>query len=117
MKHLQKGRKFGRIRKVRRSLIRSLLNNFIKVEKMTVTEAKAKEIRPLVEKMVTRAKKNTVSNRRMLSKSLAPEQVKKLFGEITPRYIERRGGYTRIIKLGRRKTGDASPMAIIEFIK
>jgi len=117
MKHLQKGRKFGRIRKVRRSLIRSLLNNFIKAEKMVITEAKAKEIRPLIEKMITRAKKNTVSNRRILAKTIVPKQVKKIFEEIAPRYAERHGGYTRIIKLGRRKTGDTSPMAIIEFIK
>ncbi len=117
MKHLQKGRKFGRIRKVRRSLIRSLLNNFIKAEKMTVTEAKAKEIRPLIEKMITRAKNNTVNNRRILAKTLAPRKIKKIFSEIEPRYIERRGGNARIIKLGRRKTGDASPMAVIELIK
>ena len=117
MRHLKRGRKFGRERKLRRSLIRSLLNNFIKAEKITTTEAKAKEIRPLVEKLITRAKKDTVSNRRLVAKTLAPAQVKKLFGEIAPRYAERKGGYTRIIKLGRRKIGDAGLMAVIELIK
>ncbi len=117
MGHLIKGRKFGRERKLRRSSIRSLLNNFIKIEKITTSEAKAKEIRPLAEKLVTRAKKDTVSNRRLISKTLAPTQVKKLFEKIAPQYKERNGGYTRIIKLGRRKTGDAALMAIIEFVK
>ncbi len=116
MKHLQKGRKFGRKRKLRRSLIRSLLNNFIKSEKITTTEAKAKEMRPLVEKIITTAKRDDISSRRLLAKTLEPKQVKKIFGEILPRYKERKGGYTRIIKLGRRKKGDASPMAVIELV-
>ena len=98
MKHLKRGRKFGRVRKVRRGFIRSLLNNLIKAEKITTTEARAKELRPLI------------------AKKLGPNQIKKIFAEIAPRYIERKGGYTRIIKAGRRKKGDASPMAIIEFI-
>ncbi len=117
MRHLKKGRKFGRERGVRRSFIRSLLNNFVKAEKITTTEARAKEIRPLIEKIVTRAKKDTVSNRRLVARTLAPKHVKKIFSEIALRYKERKGGYTRIIKLGRRKAGDASPMAIIEFVK
>ena len=117
MRHLKKGRKFGRERAERRSFIRSLLNNFVKAEKITTTEARAKEIRPLVEKLITRAKKNTISNRRLVAKTLAPIQIKKMFNEIAPRYAERKGGYTRIVKLGRRKTGDASPMAIVELVK
>jgi large subunit ribosomal protein L17 len=116
MRHLQRGRKFGRIRKLRRSLIRSLLNNFIKSGKITTTEAKAKELRPLLEKIITMAKKDSISSRRLLAKTLEPKQVKKIFAEIAPHYKERKGGYTRIIKLGRRKKGDASPMAIIELI-
>ncbi len=77
MKHLKRKRKFGRERKLRRSLIRSLLNNLIKKEKITTTEAKAKEIRPLVEKMITRAKNNNVANRRLLARELNPAQTKK----------------------------------------
>ncbi len=115
MRHLKKGRKFGRIRKVRRGLIRSLLNNLIEREKITTTEAKAKEIRPLVEKMITRAKKDTIANRRIVAKTFPANLVKKIFTEIASRYNERKGGYTRIIKLGKRR-GDASSMAIIEFV-
>lgn len=115
MKHLKKGRKFGRIRKVRRGLIRSILNNLIEKGRIATTEAKAKEIRPLIEKMTTRAKKDTVFNRRLIGKTLGPKQVKKLFTEIAPKYVGRKGGYARIIKLGKRR-GDASPMAIIEFV-
>lgn len=96
--------------------MRSLLNNFIKAGKITTTEAKAKELRPLVEKMITRAKKDSVGNRRFLARYLNRGRVKKLLEEIGPRYLERRGGYTRIIKLGERKIGDASPMAVIELI-
>lgn len=117
MKHLKRGRKFGRKRKLRRSLIRSLLNSLIESEKITTTEAKAKEIRPLIEKIITIAKKDTSSNRRLLAKILGAKQVKKTFIDIAPRYAERKGGYSRIIKLGKRKSGDASPMAIIELVK
>jgi large subunit ribosomal protein L17 len=117
MRHLKKGRKFGRKRKLRRSLLRSLLNNLVKAEKIKTSEAKAKEIRPLIEKLTTTAKKDTLSNRRRLAKTLGTEQVKKIFKDIAPRYSQRKGGYTRIVKLGKRKSGDASPMAIIEFVK
>lgn len=117
MRHLKKGRKFGKIRKIRRSFIRSLLNNLVKAGKITTTEARAKEIRPLIEKMLTRAKNDTVSNRRLIAKILGAGEVKKLFIEIAPHHRKRKGGYTRIIKLGRRKLGDTSPMAVIEFIK
>ena len=116
MRHLKKGRKFGRERKVRRSFIRSLLNNFIKKERIITTEARAREIRPVVEKMITAAKTDSVPNRRLLAKTLLPGQIKKIFQEISPLCKERRGGYARIIKLGARK-GDSSPMAIIELVK
>ncbi len=116
MRHLKKGRKFGRVRKVRRALIRSLLNSLIKSGKITTTEARAKEIKPLIEKIITRAKTDTVFNRRLVDKNIGANQVKKLFTEIAPRYKERKGGYARIIKLGRRKSGDAAAMAVIEFI-
>ncbi len=116
MKHLQKGRKFGRKIKLRRSLIRSLLNNFMKSGKIVTTEAKAKEMRPLIEKIITTAKKDTLFSRRILAKTLSPKNIKKIFVEIAPRYKERKGGYTRIIKLARRKGGDASLMAVIELV-
>ncbi|MGB9598803.1 MAG: 50S ribosomal protein L17 [Minisyncoccales bacterium] len=117
MRHLKKGRKFGRIRKIRRAFLCSLLNNLVAKEKIITTEARAKEIRPLIEKLLTRAKNDTVSNRRLLRKTLSPKQIKKLFEEIAPRYRDRTGGYTRVVKLNPRKVGDASPLAVIEFIK
>lgn len=116
MKHLKKGRKFGRERKVRRSFFRSLLNNFTEKEKIITTEARAKEIRPFIEKIITRAKIDSISNRRFVLKMLGPKQTKKMFEKIAPKYKERKGGYTRITKLGRRKSSDASPMAMISLV-
>ncbi len=81
------------------------------------TESKAKEIQPLLEKLITRSKRDDVSNRRLIAKILNPAQVKKIFGEIAPLYKERKGGYTRVVKIGRRKTGDSGSMAIIELVK
>ncbi len=115
MNHLKKGRKFGRVRSQRKALIRSLAKNFIEHEKIKTTEAKAKEIRPIVEKMVTKARTGRLSDRRLIIAEIGEDRTKKLFDDIAPKYKERNGGYTRIIKLGNRK-GDASPMAIIEFV-
>lgn len=92
-----------------------LMNNFIKHGKMETTLAKAKETRPKIEKMVTRAQKDNLANRRFLLRYLSPMIVKKMMGEIGPRYATRKGGYTRIIKLVPRK-GDAADKAIIEFV-
>ena len=83
--------------------------------KIKTTEAKAKELRSVAEKFITRAKDNNIANRRVLAKELSSATVKKLFGEIAPKYIERQGGYTRIMKLGPRKSDSAS-MAIIELV-
>ncbi len=116
MKHLKRGRKFGRKRKIRRNFLRSILNNFVEKGKVVTTEARAKEIRPLIEKIITRAKTDSVSNRRFVLKMLGPSQTRKIFEKIAHQYKERKGGYTRIIKLGRRKSSDASPMAAIELV-
>ncbi len=116
MRKLNKGRKLSRKIGPRKALLKSLANNFFLHEKMKTTEAKAKEIRPRVEKMITRAKEGTVANRRILSSSLDKTIVKKLVDEIAPKYKERNGGYTRITKLGRRNS-DGARMAIIELIK
>ncbi len=115
MKHLQKGRKFGRVRNQRKALMRLLAKNFIEHEKIKTTEAKAKELRPFVEKMVTKARSEKLSSRRIIIAELGEKSAKKLFDEIAPKYKNNQGGYTRIIKLGNRK-GDASPMAVIEFV-
>jgi len=116
MKHGDKKRKFGRERKGRRALLKSLLNALVRDERIVTTEAKAKEIRPLIEKIITRAKVGDLSARRILISRLGSDvSAKKLVVTIAPRYKERAGGYTRITKLVPRKS-DASPQAVIEFI-
>lgn len=115
MRHKKIGRKFGRKRDQRRALLRALARSLIDKEKIKTTEAKAKELRPFIEKFITRAKIDNFSNRRLLISRIGEESAKKIFEKIAPKYKERKGGYTRIIKLPHRK-GDASKMAIIEFI-
>ncbi len=95
--------------------MKSLARNFIEKEKIRTTEAKAKELRPFIEKFITRAKIDNLTNRRLIISKIGIKYAKKLFDQIAPKYKERKGGYTRIIKLPPRKT-DASKMAIIEFI-
>jgi large subunit ribosomal protein L17 len=88
----------------------------IKHEQITTTTAKAKELRPYVEKLVTLAKRGGLSNRRLAQSKLMDEvQLAKLFDVIAPRYADRNGGYTRVIKAGIR-TSDAAPIAVIEFV-
>ena len=100
----------------RRALIKALANSFLMRERIQTTEARAKELRPAVEKMITRAKDKNIANQRLLARKLTPEMLKKLFDEIAPRYLDRQGGYTRIIKLGPRNS-DGAKMAIIELVK
>lgn len=110
-------RKFGRKASVRNALMKSLAISLIEHGAITTTEAKAKELRPYVETIVTRAKNDTLANRRLVVGRLMNNNavVKKVFGEIAPKFMDTKGGYTRIIKLGQRK-GDASPMAMISFV-
>lgn len=91
------------------------LSLFLK-EKIKTTEAKAKEVSAFAEKQISHAKAGNLSSRRLLAKNFSPEIVKKLIEEIAPRYKERKGGYTRIIKLGPRKS-DGARIAIIELVK
>jgi|JI8StandDraft_1071087.scaffolds.fasta_scaffold63364_3 large subunit ribosomal protein L17 len=99
MRHHKKGRKFGRKTNVRGALIKSLLRSLVLHERISTTEAKAKEIRPKVEKMITRAMVDTVANRRLLKARLGDDTaVAKLFTTIAPRMKDRKGGYTRIVK-------------------
>ena len=116
MRHHKKHRKFGREIGVRRALLKGLALSLIRHDKITTTEAKAKELRPFIEKLVTRGKNKSVASRRVLVSRLGnAEGVKKLVAHIAPRYEKRAGGYTRIVKLPRRG-GDASKMAVIEFV-
>lgn len=100
----------------RKQLLKTLANSFFLHERIKTTEAKAKELRPIVEKMITRAKDNKISNRRILAQSFNPKMVKRIFDEIAPQYKDRNGGYTRIIKLGPR-ISDSAKMVIIELVK
>ena len=111
-----KGRKLSMKKGPRKALLRSLTNNFFIYEKIKTTEAKAKELRPIAEKDITRAKKNDIASRRILLKTLNPKTVKKIIEEIAPKYKDRNGGYTRILKLGPRDS-DGAKMVIIELIK
>jgi len=116
MRKRKKGRKFSRESSQRKALLKSLAREIFLKEKILTTEAKAKEISPLVEKEITRAKRGDINSKRLLSRKFSPEIVKKLVNEIAPRYKERKGGYTRIIKLGPRRS-DGARMAIVELIK
>ena len=116
MRHLKKGRKFGRKTGQRKAFIKSLASNLILKEKITTTEARAKEIRMVVEKMVTLAKKQNLASLRLISSRLAKKPALKLFYDIAPKYAEKKGGYMRITKISQRRKGDASKMAQVEFV-
>lgn len=109
-------RKLGRRTDHRRSLLRNQVTSLLRHERMTTTETKAKEIRGRAEHMITLAKRGDLHARRQAASYLLNEDVlKKLFDQIGPRYAERPGGYTRVVKAGRRR-GDAAPLAIIELV-
>lgn len=116
MRHLKKGRKFGRTINKRRSLLRNLMFQLITRERITTTEAKAKELRPILEKLVTTAKAKTLVSKRALLSRLPAPAVKKLENLAASRFADRRGGYLRIIRMGERPS-DASREAIIEFVQ
>jgi large subunit ribosomal protein L17 len=117
MNHSHKTRKFGRETDQRRALMRSLAQALIVRSRITTTEAKAKSLRPFVERLITRAKSGTVAARRDVVATLGGDtrSTAKLFKTVAPKFADRAGGYTRIVKAGPRK-GDASPMAIIELV-
>jgi len=116
MRHLVKGRKLRRPTEHRLALLRNLVTSFLEKERIRTTLAKAKEARPLAEKMITLAKRNTLHARRRALAFLRKEEVvTKLFNELGPRFAERPGGYSRIVKLGPRK-GDGAQMALLELV-
>ena len=116
MRHRVGHRKLQRTSSHRAALFRNMAAALIKHEQITTTTAKAKELRPYVEKLVTLAKKGGLSNRRLAHARLMDDaQLVKLFDVIAARYAERNGGYIRIIKAGIRKN-DAAPISIIEFV-
>ena len=116
MRHRVGGRKLGRTSSHRQAMFRNMAAALIKHEQITTTLPKAKELRPYVEKLITLAKKGGLSNRRLAhSRLLDDAQLQKLFDVLAPRYAEREGGYTRVIKAGIRAS-DAAPIGIIELV-
>ncbi len=116
MRHHNVNRKFGRETDQRRALLRSLTEGLLTHGRITTTEAKAKELRPYIEKLITTGRKGTLASTRFLIAQLGTvARAMKLTRDVAPKYTERKGGYTRIIKLPKR-TIDGSPMALIEFV-
>jgi large subunit ribosomal protein L17 len=117
MRHQVKGRKLGRSPAHRKALFRNQLASLVKEERIRTTLHKAKELRPIAEKIVTQGKRDTLHARRQVNRWLPErELVKKVFDDIAPRFQNRPGGYTRIIKLGPRQS-DGAEMAVIEFVE
>ena len=116
MRHRVGGRKLGRTSSHRQAMFRNMAAALIKHEQITTTTAKAKELRPYVEKLITLAKKGGLSNRRLAHARLLDDtQLRKLFDTLATRYADRNGGYCRIVKAGIRAS-DAAPIAIIELV-
>ncbi|BDC48188.1 hypothetical protein F183_A05040 [Bryobacterales bacterium F-183] len=116
MRHKLGGYKLQRDASARRSLLRGLVTAVINEERIVTTVTKAKAARPLVEKMITLGKKGTLAHRRQAAAFLVtPDSVQKLFDKVSPRFGNRNGGYTRIVKLGFRK-GDGAETAMLELV-
>ena len=117
MRHGCAGRQFGRDTSHRKALLRMLVTSLLRNEKIETTVAKAKEIRPLAEKMITLAKRGDLHARRQALSFINDEAVVSgLFSQLAPRFAARNGGYTRIIPT-RRRPGDAAPLAVIELVE
>ena len=116
MRHLSQGRKLSRNTSHRRALLRNLATNLLEYEQIVTTDAKAKELRRVAEKMITLGKKGDLAARRRAGAFLTKKEiVKSLFETIAPRYKDKNGGYTRIMKMGFR-VGDRAPISLIELI-
>lgn len=116
MRHRKTGRKFSRHGAHRKAMLQNMANSLVEHEIIRTTLPKAKELRGVVEPLITRAKSDSVANRRLVFARLRNDDAtSKLFGELGPRYQERPGGYTRIMKCGFRP-GDNAPMAYIELV-
>ena len=115
MRHHNTNRKFGRVRKVRNALLKSLALSLVLEGKIKTTDAKARSLRPYVEKMITTGKTNTVASKRLLVSKIGATGANKIIKDVSPKYVDRKGGYTRITKLPRR-ISDGSLMAVIELV-
>ncbi len=118
MRHNNSGKKLSRNPSHRKALLRNLSKALLEYGRIRTTETKAKELRGVVESLITLAKKNDLASRRLAFRDLGSHQlVKKLFDEIAPRFAGIPGGYTRVIKLAMPRPGDCAPMAIIELTR
>ena len=116
MRHRNEGRKLSRNTSHRRALLRNLVTSLLEHGRLMTTLPKAKEVRPLAEKMITLGKRDSLAARRQVQSYLLKEAIaKKVFDTIAPKFADRKGGYSRIIKLGNRK-GDGADIAIIELL-
>ncbi len=116
MRHNKAGRRLGRTTSHRIAMFRNMVTSFINHGRIVTTDAKAKELRPIAEKMITLGKHGDLHSVRLAASYIRDKKtVTKLFSEIAPRYKERPGGYTRIVKLGVR-LGDAAPLSVIELV-
>ena len=116
MRHKRLGRKLGVVTKHRRAMLRNMVTDFLRHEKIRSTDTRLKELKRLAEKMITLAKLGTLHARRRAAETIRDKEVlKKLFDEIAGKYKERPGGYTRIIKLGMRR-GDNAPISVLELV-
>lgn len=117
MRHNVRGRKLSRTSSHRTAMFRNQLASLVEHERIITTVAKAKEMRPIAERVITRGRQDTVAARRWVRRWLPNrDHVKKVFDEISPRYADRPGGYTRVVKLGPRK-GDGAEMAVLELVE
>lgn len=117
MRHRKKGRKLNRTAAHRKATLRNMAASLFRHERIETTTAKAKELRPFAERLITLAKRGDLHARRLAAQKIPDREVLgKLFGEIGPRFSERPGGYTRILKMGNRR-GDAAEMALIELVE
>jgi len=116
MRHRNKGRTLSRTASHKKATLRNMATSLFRHERIETTTAKAKELRPFVERLITLGKRGDLHARRLAGRLIADRQVLgKLFDDIGPRFTERPGGYTRILKLGNRR-GDAAEMALIELV-
>ena len=119
-RHMMRGRQLSRDTEHRKALRRNMAQSLFEHGSIRTTEAKAKEMRPFIEKLITLAKEPTVHRRRLAKAKLGNKhdvEIKKLFDVLGPRFLKRPGGYTRILKLSKRRLGDGGEQAIIEFVE
>lgn len=116
MRHLKSGRKLSRTSAHRKAMFRNMVTSLLEHEQIETTDARAKEVRRVAERMITLGKRGSLHARRLALRVVRSQEVAaKLFDELAPRYRERPGGYTRVLKT-RRRVGDAAPMSLVELV-